>query len=160
MATERAVGARKADTAQEGAAIARILSADVEAAAVPTNGGTSSVAAGDRVPEVEPAAEPWVGRRHVLDLDDFSRDEIEVVFQTADEMKEVLSRPIPRLPPLRGRSVVNLFYEPSTRTRVSFEVSAKNLGADVINVTASGSSVEKGETLVDTVQTLRALGAD
>jgi aspartate carbamoyltransferase catalytic subunit len=112
------------------------------------------------VPEAEAAAEPWVGRRHVLDLDDFSRDEIEVVFQTADEMKEVLSRPIPRLPTLRGRSVVNLFYEPSTRTRVSFEVSAKNLGADVINVTASGSSVEKGETLVDTVQTLRALGAD
>jgi aspartate carbamoyltransferase catalytic subunit len=110
-------------------------------------------------PETQ-TTEPWVGRRHVLDLDDFSREEIEQVFETADEMKEVLSRPIPRLPTLRGRSVVNLFYEPSTRTRVSFEVSAKNLGADVINVSASGSSVEKGETLVDTVRTLRALGGD
>lgn len=106
------------------------------------------------------ANEPWVGRRHVLDLDDFSREEIEQVFETADEMKEVLARPIPRLPTLRGRSIVNLFYEASTRTRVSFEVSAKNLGADVVNVSASGSSVEKGETLVDTVRTLRALGAD
>jgi aspartate carbamoyltransferase catalytic subunit len=105
-------------------------------------------------------ADAWIGRRHVLDLDDFTREEIELVFETADEMKEVLARPIPRLPTLRGRSVVNLFYEPSTRTRVSFEVSAKNLGADVVNVSASGSSVEKGETLVDTVRTLRALGAD
>jgi aspartate carbamoyltransferase catalytic subunit len=96
----------------------------------------------------------------VLDLDDFSRDEIEAVFDAADRMKDVLSRPIRRVPALRGRSIVNLFYEVSTRTRVSFEVAAKNLGADVVNVTASGSSVEKGETLLDTVRTLHALGAE
>lgn len=102
---------------------------------------------------------PWEGRRHVLDLDDFSLAEIECVFETADRMKEVLARPIPRVPALRGRSIVNLFYEASTRTRVSFEAAAKSLGADVTNVAASGSSVEKGETLLDTVRTLQALGA-
>jgi aspartate carbamoyltransferase catalytic subunit len=103
---------------------------------------------------------PWTGRRHVLDLDDFSRDEIEEVFRTADRMKDVLARPIRRVPSLRGRTIVNLFYEASTRTRVSFELAAKNLGADVVNIAASGSSVEKGETLLDTARTLRGLGAD
>lgn len=103
---------------------------------------------------------PWTGRRHVLDLDDFTRAEIEEVFHTADRMKDVLARPIRRVPSLRGRTVVNLFYEPSTRTRVSFELAAKNLGADVVNIAASGSSVEKGETLLDTARTLRGLGAD
>ncbi|MBM2809591.1 MAG: aspartate carbamoyltransferase [Chloroflexi bacterium] len=106
------------------------------------------------------AAVPWVGRGHVLDLDDFSHQELESVFNTADRMREILARPVPRVPSLRGRSVVNLFYEPSTRTRVSFELAAKSLGADVVNVSASGSSVEKGETLLDTVRTLRALGAN
>jgi len=106
------------------------------------------------------AAPPWEGRRHVLDLDDFSRAEIERVLETSDRMKEILARPIRKVPTLRGRSVLNLFYEASTRTRVSFEVAAKTLGADVINVAASGSSVEKGETLLDTVRTLKALGAD
>jgi aspartate carbamoyltransferase catalytic subunit len=96
----------------------------------------------------------------VLDLDDFTREEIERAFDTADSMREVLTRRIRRVPTLRGRSVVNLFYEASTRTRVSFELAAKNLGADVVNVSAAGSSVEKGETLLDTVRTLRALGAD
>src|SRR4051812_15871160 len=86
----------------------------------------------------------WSGRGHVLDLDDFSREEMWAVLSTADRMKEILSRPIRRVPALRGRSIVNLFYEASTRTRVSFEVAAKNLGADVVNVSASGSSVEKG----------------
>ncbi|HEY3115505.1 MAG TPA: aspartate carbamoyltransferase catalytic subunit, partial [Chloroflexota bacterium] len=102
----------------------------------------------------------WTGRRHVLDLDDFDRSEIEEVLNTADQMKEILSRPIPQVPTLRGRHLVNLFYEASTRTRVSFELAGKSLGADVVNVTASGSSVEKGETLLDTIQTLKALGAD
>lgn len=104
--------------------------------------------------------EPWAGRRHLLDLDDLTRDEIERVFEAADGMKEVLARPIARVPTLRGRSVMNLLYEPSTRTRVSFEIAAKNLGADVVNVSASGSSVEKGESLLGTVRTLRSLGAD
>jgi aspartate carbamoyltransferase catalytic subunit len=116
----------------------------------------------ERVEEQRTAegAHPWLGRRHVLDLDDFSRSEIQVTLESADRMKEILSRRMRRVPALRGRTVVNLFYEASTRTRVSFEVAAKNLGADVINVSASGSSVEKGETLLDTVRTLTALGAE
>jgi aspartate carbamoyltransferase catalytic subunit len=75
-------------------------------------------------------------------------------------MKEVLGREVPRVPVLRGRTVVTLFYEASTRTRASFELAGKALGADVINVAASGSSVEKGESLIDTVRTLQAVGAD
>ena len=98
-------------------------------------------------------------RRHVLDLDDFSADEIALVLETTQAMKEVLSRDVPRAPALRGTTIVTLFYEASTRTRASFELAGKVLGADVINVTASGSSVEKGESLIDTVRTLRAIGA-
>jgi aspartate carbamoyltransferase catalytic subunit len=101
-----------------------------------------------------------LARRHVLDLDDFGRDEIDRVLDTAGEMKEVLRRPIKRVPALRGKTVVNMFYEASTRTRVSFELAAKNLSADVVNVSASGSSVEKGESIVDTIKTLEALGAE
>lgn len=106
-----------------------------------------------------PVLSSW---RHsnVLDLDDFTSEEIELVFQTADAMKEVLGREIPRVPTLRGKTVVTLFYEPSTRTRVSFELAAKSLGADVANLGPAGSSVVKGESLVDTVSTLEALGAD
>jgi aspartate carbamoyltransferase catalytic subunit len=100
------------------------------------------------------------GRRHVLDLDDFSAAEIEEVLRTADSMKEVLGRQIKQVPALRGVTVVTLFYEASTRTRVSFELAAKRLGADVVNVAASSSSVTKGESLLDTAHTLRALGAD
>jgi len=99
-------------------------------------------------------------RRHVLDLDDFSPDEIGQVLDTAVEMREVLRRPIRRVPALQGKTVVNMFYEASTRTRVSFELAGKNLSADVVNVSASGSSVEKGESIVDTIQTLEALGAN
>ena len=101
-----------------------------------------------------------LSRRHVLDLDDFSRAEIDRVLDTSVEMKEILGRPIRRVPALRGKTVVNMFYEPSTRTRVSFELAAKNLSADVVNVSASGSSVEKGESIVDTIKTLEALGAE
>ena len=97
---------------------------------------------------------------HVLDVDDFSRDEIELVFETADAMKSILSREIKKVPTLRGRSVVTLFYEPSTRTRASFELAAKSLSADVVNLSSSTSSVEKGESLVDTIHTLEALGAE
>jgi len=99
-------------------------------------------------------------RRHLLDLDDYSVDELEALLRTTDAMKEVLSREVPRVPALRGTTVVTLFYENSTRTRASFELAGKVLGADVINITASGSSVSKGESLVDTVKTLRAIGAD
>ena len=104
-------------------------------------------------------AADW-NRRHVLDLDDFTLDEIEIVLDTADAMKEILGREIPRVPALRGLAVVTLFYEASTRTRASFELAGKVLGADVINLSASGSSVEKGETLIDTVRTLQSIGAD
>src|SRR5437867_6837802 len=99
-------------------------------------------------------------RKDVLDLDDFTVEELHEVLDTAEAMREVLSRPIKRVPPLRGKTIVNLFYEASTRTRISFELAAKNLSADVVNVSASGSSIEKGESLVDTIRTLQALGAD
>jgi aspartate carbamoyltransferase catalytic subunit len=79
---------------------------------------------------------------------------------TSDAMREVRARPVGKVATLRGITVITLFYEQSTRTRASFEVAAKMLGADVVNLTASGSSVEKGETLIDTVRTLEAIGAD
>ncbi len=98
--------------------------------------------------------------RHLLDVDGLTRPDLELVMQTADEMREVLARPIPKVPALRGTSVTILFYEASTRTRVSFEVAAKNLSADVVNIAAASSAVSKGESLVDTVRTIEALGAD
>ena len=112
-----------------------------------------------KVLESPAAPRPW-RRRHILDLDDFSVEETELVFETADAMKEVLSREIKRVPTLRGKTVVLAFYEPSTRTRVSFELAAKSLSADVVNLGISASSVVKGESLFDTMRTLRALGAD
>ena len=99
-------------------------------------------------------------RRHVLDLDDFSREEIETVLETAGAMKEVLTRPVPKVPTLRGKRVVTLFYEPSTRTRSSFDLAAKTLSAEVVGIAAQTSSVAKGESLLDTIRTLEALGAD
>ena len=108
---------------------------------------------------IETRQASWT-RRHLLDVDDMSREEIETVLDTADAMKEVLARDVPRVPALRGRTIVTLFYEASTRTRASFELAGKALGADVINVAAGGSSVEKGESLIDTVRTLEAVGAD
>ena len=116
--------------------------------------------------EVRPVAkaesqEPPVWRhRHILDLDDFSTDEIELVMETSDAMMEILSRPIKKVPTLRGKTVVTLFYEPSTRTRSSFEMAAKNLSADVVNLNAQVSSSVKGECLTDALATLEALGAD
>ena len=108
-----------------------------------------------------PAAVPGAWRHHhVLDLDDFSREEIETVLDTADRMREILDRRIARVPALRGFTVINLFYEPSTRTRASFELAGKVLGADVISLNANTSSVQKGESLIDTVRTLRAMRAD
>lgn len=99
-------------------------------------------------------------RRHVLDLDDFSRAEIEAVLATADSMKEILSREIKQVPTLRGKTLMNMFFEESTRTRISFELAGKALSANVVNFAARGSSVEKGESLLDTLRTLQALGAD
>src|SRR3954470_23628859 len=99
-------------------------------------------------------------RRHVLDLDDFRREEIAEVLETTASMKEVLGRTIKQVPALRGKTVVNMFFEESTRTRISFELAARALSANVVSMTAKGSSVEKGESLIDTVRTLQALGAD
>ena len=97
--------------------------------------------------------------KDLLDTDTLARAEIDLVMQTAEAMLEVRSRPVAKVATLRGETVVTLFYEQSTRTRASFEVAAKALGADVVNLTASGSSVEKGESLIDTVRTLQAIGA-
>jgi aspartate carbamoyltransferase catalytic subunit len=98
-------------------------------------------------------------RRHLLDLDDWSPDEMRAVLTLAGGMRTLLDDSTRRLETLRGVVLVNLFYENSTRTRVSFELAGKRLGADVVNITASGSSVTKGESLRDTVRTLEALGA-
>ena len=98
--------------------------------------------------------------RHILDLDDFSREEIELVLQNTDVMREVLQRDIKKVPTLRGKTVITVFYEASTRTRVSFEQAGKILSADVINVSGGGSSVEKGESLYNTALTLQAMNAD
>ena len=116
------------------------------------------------MPVVSPFA-PWVPtpdrkRRHVLDLDDFSEAEIIDVLDAATSMKEVLGRSVPQVPILRGRTVVNVFYEESTRTRMSFELAARTLSAATMSMTAKGSSVEKGESLIDTIRTIQALGAD
>ena len=111
---------------------------------------------GDGVPEVGrlPA------KQHVLDLDDFTADEIEQVLHTTEAMKEVLGRDIKKVPPLRGKVVMTLFYEARTRTRISFEEAGKVLSAEVINMSGSGSSVEKGESLLNTALTLQAMGAN
>jgi aspartate carbamoyltransferase catalytic subunit len=99
-------------------------------------------------------------RRHVLDLDDFTAEEITSVLDDAAAMREVLSRDVKKVPTLRGKVVVTLFYEASTRTRISFEEAGKILSADVINMTATASSVEKGESLLNTGLTLQAMGVD
>ena len=110
--------------------------------------------------DVAPESQPVGWRhRHLLDVDGLSAGEHDHVMRTTDAMREVLARPIAKVPALRGRQVTILFYEASTRTRVSFEVAAKNLSADVVNIAAASSSVSKGESLVDTVRTVEALGA-
>jgi len=98
--------------------------------------------------------------RHLLSTADLTREQALAVLDTAEDMADVAEREIKKLPTLRGRTVVNLFFEDSTRTRISFEVAAKRLSADVINFSAKGSSVSKGESLKDTAQTLQAMGAD
>ena len=107
------------------------------------------------------ANSPTLSRRHhILDLDDFTRDEITAVLDNTAAMAAVLKRDIRKVPALRGKTVITLFHEASTRTRVSFEQAGKVLSADVINVTGSGTSVEKGESLYNTALTLQAMNAD
>jgi aspartate carbamoyltransferase catalytic subunit len=98
--------------------------------------------------------------KHLLGIRDLERQDIELVFQTADQFKEVLQRPIKKVPTLRDTTIVNVFFENSTRTRISFELAEKRLGADVVNFSASGSSVSKGETLIDTVNNILSMKVD
>ncbi|MFT3798989.1 aspartate carbamoyltransferase catalytic subunit [Microbacterium sp.] len=98
--------------------------------------------------------------RHLLDTQSLSRDDAIRILDVAEDMRDTQSREVRKLPTLRGKTVVNLFFEDSTRTRISFEAAAKRLSADVINFSAKGSSVSKGESLQDTAQTLQAMGAD
>jgi len=99
-------------------------------------------------------------RKDLLDLRTLSAEEIRLILHTAESFREVSLRPIKKVPALRGKTVVNLFFEPSTRTRTSFELAAKRLSADIVNITASSSSLAKGETILDTVKTLEALKVD
>ncbi len=98
--------------------------------------------------------------KHLLSIEDLGLDDVRTLFETAAEMHDVQRRSVKKLPALRGRTVVNLFFEDSTRTRSSFELAGKWLSADVINVSAKGSSVSKGESLRDTVLTVAAMGVD
>jgi len=98
--------------------------------------------------------------KHLLGIKDLNKDDISLILQTADQFKEVLQRPIKKVPSLRDVTIVNLFYENSTRTRISFELAEKRLSADTINFTSSGSSVSKGETLLDTVNNILSMKVD
>ena len=100
------------------------------------------------------------GTRHLVSMTDLDREGILGIFHLADAFKEVAERPIPRVPALRGKTVATLFFEASTRTRLSFETAAKRLSADVMTFSASASSLEKGESLRDTIETIDAMGVD
>ena len=120
--------------------------------------GTSPMEASSQMDAV--SAPGGAERRHILDIDDYTASEIEEVLDNAEAMQEILERDIRKVPALRGRTIITAFHEPSTRTRVSFEQAGKILSADVINVSGSGSSVEKGESLYNTALTLQAMNAD
>ena len=99
-------------------------------------------------------------QKHILGLADLSADDIRAILQTAESFKEISARAIKKVPTLRGKTVINLFFEPSTRTRLSFEVAAKRMSADTFNISNSGSSTVKGETLIDTARNLAAMNPD
>ncbi|MEW6409184.1 MAG: aspartate carbamoyltransferase catalytic subunit [Nitrospirota bacterium] len=101
-----------------------------------------------------------LNRKDLLGIKELDVSEINLILDTADSLKEVLERDIKKVPTLRGKTIVNLFYEPSTRTRTSFEIAGKTLSADVINITTSTSSIVKGESLIDTAKNIEALNAD
>ncbi|MBM7624285.1 aspartate carbamoyltransferase catalytic subunit [Sporohalobacter salinus] len=98
--------------------------------------------------------------KHLLDLMDLTREDIQLILDTAESMKEIFTRSIKKVPTLRGKTIINLFYEPSTRTKSSFDLAGKRLSADMMSLSVSTSSVVKGESLVDTARTLEAMGAD
>ena len=99
-------------------------------------------------------------KKDLLGIGDLTRDEIYLVLETAEAMREIGQRPIKKVPTLRGKTIVNLFYEPSTRTRTSFEIAEKRLSADTLNIAVATSSVLKGETLVDTALNIEAMAPD
>jgi aspartate carbamoyltransferase catalytic subunit len=99
-------------------------------------------------------------RKDLIGIEELKREEIELIVETAKSMKDILNRTIKKVPTLRGRTICTLFYEPSTRTRSSFELAAKYLSADTISIATSTSSIQKGETLLDTVKTIEAMGVE
>src|SRR6201989_2653205 len=99
-------------------------------------------------------------KKDLLSIADLTRDEIYLILNTAEAMREIAERPIKKVPTLRGKTVVNLFYEPSTRTRTSFEIAEKRLSADTLNIAVAASSVLKGETLADTAMNIEAMAPD
>src|SRR6267154_3057044 len=101
-----------------------------------------------------------LSQRHLLGIKGLLKEDIELIFSTADNFKDVLNRPIKKVPSLRDVTIANLFFENSTRTRLSFELAEKRLSADVVNFAASSSSVSKGETLIDTVNNILAMKVD
>ncbi len=101
-----------------------------------------------------------LSQRHLLGIKNITRQDIELIFETADNFKDVINRPIKKVPSLRDVTIANIFFENSTRTRLSFELAEKRLSADVVNFSASGSSVKKGETLLDTVNNILAMKVD
>ena len=111
------------------------------------------------VAEPNTAVERWT-RKHLLSLEELSADEIRFILDTADSFKEVSTRSIKKVPALRGRVVINAFFEDSTRTRTSFSLAASRLSADLIDFSEKGSSVSKGETLIDTARNIEAMGVD
>ena len=98
-------------------------------------------------------------KKDLLGIDDLSKDDIYRLLETAEAMREIGERPIKKVPTLRGKTVVNLFYEPSTRTRTSFEIAEKRLSADTLNIAVQSSSVLKGETLADTAMNIEAIAS-
>jgi aspartate carbamoyltransferase catalytic subunit len=98
--------------------------------------------------------------KHIISIDDFSAADIRYILQTAESLKEISTRAIKKVPTLRGKTIINLFFEPSTRTRLSFEVAAKRMSADTFNISAATSSATKGETLIDTAKNLQAMQPD
>ena len=101
-----------------------------------------------------------LSQKHLLGIKDITRKDIELIFETAKSFKEVINRPIKKVPSLRDITIANVFFENSTRTKLSFELAEKRLSADVINFSSSGSSVKKGETLLDTVNNILAMKVD
>src|SRR6218665_2211200 len=101
-----------------------------------------------------------LSQRHLLGIKNITREDIELIFETADNFKQVINRPIKKVPSLRDVTIANVFFENSTRTKLSFELAQKRLSADVVNFSASNSSVTKGETLIDTVNNILSMKVD